>query len=154
MRVGDLEFMARVQLAAGAADTSTFATINFALGIRTRPLLTKVQVFPFGATAVTSAQGVFLENGAAIAAGQSLAALRTDARLSPIWSQDSALSTNGMGLTFPFQTDWSTILQPDVRIHEAQTVAATGIYVVLLHYRFAELTPDEIVEIAAQRGVN
>lgn len=152
MKIGDIEYTRTLRIGLSGANSSEFATINFALGIKVRPLLTRVGVFPLGADAVTGGQFVAFENGAAIAAGITLANLRADLRVHPIYSTDMALVTSGISQVVPFESTWWKILMPDVRVHGVSVNSAIGDYRVELHYRFAELTDDEIIEIAAQRS--
>jgi len=101
---------------------------------------------------VTGGQGVWFENSNDVDAGATLAATRSDTRLLPIWTQDNALATNGMGQVVSFEMLWWKILLPQVRLHAVSVTTGVLDAVVLLSYRFAELTDDEIVEVAAQRA--
>ncbi len=152
MRIGDIEYAVRVRLAPGIANTSVLSRIQFALGIKVRPLLTRVQAWNLGASAATGGQLIGLENGNSINTGITLAALRDDTRMLPVWAQDNALATNGMGFAIPFESTWWKILMPEITIHGVSLLAPVLQSIVTLHYRFAELTDDEIVEIAAQRS--
>lgn len=152
MKIGDIEYTRKVGVLTDTLQESEFTQVNFALGIQIRPLLTRVSCYLATAQAVTGNQIVFLENGDAIAETQTAAALIADARALPIHDIDTALSTNGMGFSWPHESTWWKILLPTVRIHLVATVLSVSRVMVLLHYRFAELTADEIVEIAAQRA--
>jgi hypothetical protein len=151
MRIGDLEYTRRVFLQPGVADTSVNTNVVFAVGIKVRPLLTRVLVAPIGALAVTGGQLIGLENGNSVPSALSLTGLRDDARVLPLWSWDNALATNGMGFVAPFESTWWKLLLPNIQIHAASLILGVQA-IVVLHYRFAELTDDEIVEIAAQRA--
>lgn len=152
MRIGDIEYTQRGILTNTVGNASEFFTLAFAVGLKIRPLITRISVFPLGASAVTGGQGVWFENGNLEDAGQTLAAMRLNANLLPLWTQDNALATNGMGMVVPFENTYWKIAQPQVRFHGVSTVIAILDAVVVMHYRFAELTPDEVIEIAAQRG--
>ncbi len=152
MRIGDIEYTRGLTISTAAANSSVRGLLNYALGIKIRPLLTRVQCFIVDAGAGTGGQGIFLENGTAIDPGITLAALAADLRSHPLYISDQALSTNGMAITRGFESTWWKILMPDVRIHAVSTVLAAMTISITLHYRFAELTDDEIIEIAAQRA--
>jgi len=151
MRIGDIEYTRHANAATASTNSSVRSLITFALGIKIRALLTRAQVFSADASAVTGQQGVFLENGTSVPTGLSTQGLIDDGRAHPLYITDQALSTNGMGQQVGLETMWWKILLPDVRLHYVSTLAVTR-FVVTLHYRFVELTDDEIVEIAAQRA--
>ena len=152
MQVSELEFTRHVSAGVASAGSSAAAEVGFALGIRIRPLLTRVQAWPQDASAATGAMGAWLENGNDVPTGATFATLQADSRLAPVWMMDYALATNGMGMAVPFESTWWKLLQPDVRIHVVSSVLTNFDITVILHYRFAELTGDEIIELAAQRA--
>ncbi len=152
MRIGDIEYTRRLVGSTAVANSSVRVATSFALGIKVRPLLTRVQVWPFDAGAGTGGQAVFFENAQDVATALTIATLRDDARLHPIYVNDQALSTNGLAQVVGFESTWWKILMPDMRIHFVSSVLASWSAVVNLHYRFVELTDDEIIEIAAQRA--
>lgn len=154
MRIGDVEYTRSVVHANLATlNESEIETVNFAIGIKIRALLTRVQVTQRLSGVTTEGNSVFLENGDAIGAGITEAQLFSDVRAFPIYQQRNSLSTNGMTNYWgPRETLWWKILLPTVRIHFVDTVATSQSWQCVLHYRFAELTDDEIIEIAAQRA--
>lgn len=156
MRIGDIEYTRRVVLAQSVINTAVREEISFAVGIKVRALLTRVQVAVDGAAVVTGAQGVWLENGNSIAGGVTNGALQRDVRAFPVYFHDRAISITvegGLfGVTDMQETMWWKILFPQVTLHIADTTVAAIEGMVTLHYRFAELTDDEIIEIAAQRA--
>jgi hypothetical protein len=153
MQVGDLEFTRHVNITTDVANESMHETVSFAVGIKTRPLLTRVGVFPSGASAVTGTQAVFLENGVQIAENSTFGTLALDARAIPLWMHDNAISATGfVGTVVPFQTDWWKLLLPDIQIIVVDVILSAVEVNVTLHYRFATLTDDEILELAAQRA--
>ncbi len=151
MRIGDIEYTRHTNAATAVTNSSVRTALSFALGIKVRPLLTRVQVGSADASAVTGQQGVFLENGQSVPTGLSTQGLIDDGRVHPLYLTDQALATNGMGQQVMLETMWWKILMPDIRIHWVSTLAVTR-FVATLHYRFVELTDDEIIEIAAQRA--
>lgn len=152
MRIGDIEYTRHFTLITNTVNESIVQNISFALGIKVRPLLTRVGVFCTSAQAITGLIEAYLENSEDIAAGITGNALEADQRAHPIWMMDFALATSGMGFTMPFQTDWWKLLMPNIQIHLVASTLAVAEIVGTLHYRFAELTDDEIIEIAAQRA--
>lgn len=153
MRIGETEFTRRFNLDQTVIDTSVFGDISFAVGIKVRALLTRIQATIMDAGAITGRGSVFWENGQGVPAAQTAATLEADDRLFNIANHEGALSTNGFNIvTGPVETTWWKILLPDTRFHIVHnTIAAFGA-IVTLHYRFAELSDDEILEIAAQRA--
>ena len=153
MRIGDLEYTRHINMTTVAANTPFIAPVSFAVGIKVRPLLTRVQVHPSGASAVTGSQGVFLENGDGIVAGQTFGTLMADSRALPLWTHDNAISAGGfVGTVVSFETTWWKLLLPTIQVMLVDVIISTVETNVILHYRFAELTDDEIIEIAAQRA--
>lgn len=153
MQIGDVEYTRYIEGPVGAViQESRNVDVSFAVGIKVRALLTRVGCFNVTAQAITGAQACFLENGQSIGATLTLGALLGDGRALPLHMTDYALSTNGMGISRPFETMWWKILQPEVRLHSVGTTLAATQFLYVLHYRFATLTDDEIVEIAAQRS--
>ena len=151
MRIGDVEYTRSVAARLTGA-TSEIRSVSFATGLKARPLLTRVQAGGVGKLATSNSWGVFLENSNDVGAGLSIDSLMADEnRVHPLYIQRMTLVTSGIsnlpGLT---ETLWWKILMPNIQIHfvgpDTEEMFAT------LHYRFAELTDDEIVEIAAQRG--
>jgi hypothetical protein len=131
---------------------SEIRDVSFATGIKVRPLLTRVQAGTVGKLATSDSYGVFLENGDDVGAGFSIDGLLADEnRVHPLYISRITLVTSGISnIACMFETQWWKILMPNVRVHfvgpDTEELFAT------LHYRFAELTDDEIVEIAAQRA--
>lgn len=153
MRIGEVEYTRRFNVDQTVIDTSGFADITFAVGIKIRPLLTRIQATIMDAAAITGRGSVMFENSQQVGAAQTAATLDADDRLFPIANVDQALATNGMGrIVGPIETQWWKILLPDTRFHIVHNTIAGFGAVVVLHYRFAELTDDEVVEIAAQRA--
>ncbi len=153
MKIGDIEYTRSVHKGViGTLDESERVELSFALGIQIRPLLTRVQVTALSGSAVSQTAIVSMENGSAMGAGLSTAALFREERAFPLWARRTTLVTSGINArTGPWETMWWKILLPDVTLHFAETTVVHEWHVVL-HYRFAELTSDEIVEIAAQRA--
>ncbi len=152
MRIGDIEYTRSFASTTAVANTSVRQSLRFAVGIKVRALMTRVQCFQPTAGAGTGGAGVFLENGGSVPAALSIAALADDERAMPVFMYDQALSTNGLATTPMFESLWWKILLPDVTMHFVSSVLAAATFRGTLHYRFAELTDDEIVEIAAQRA--
>lgn len=153
MKIGDLEYTRHVNGTTVGANTPLIIPVSFAVGIKIRPLLTRVQVHPTGASAVTGSQAVFLENGNGIVAGQTLGTLLTDTRAWPLWTHDNAISAGGfVGTVTSFESTWWKLLLPDIQVIIVDVIITAVEVNVNLHYRFAELTDDEIIEIAAQRA--
>lgn len=154
MRIGDVEYTRSIVHAnLASANVSEVERIHFALGIKIRPLLTRVQVTNRIQGVATGGTTVFLENGDAVNAGLSEVNLYADERALPIYQNRNQLSTEGMtNFWGPRETLWWKILLPQVRIHFVDSVITSTQWRVVLHYRFAELTDDEIIEIAAQRA--
>lgn len=152
MRIGDVEFTQRGILVNASGNASEFFTLAFAVGLKIRPLITRIGVYPLGAAGATGGQGVWFENGNLVDAGATLATLRSDPNLLPVWTWDAALVTSGIATVVPFETTMWKIAQPQVRFHGVSVNTGVLDAVVVMHYRFAELTPDEVIEIAAQRG--
>lgn len=154
MRIGDIEYTRNINVNAVGA-TSEISTVNFALGMKIRPLLVRVGVAMKTVSAATTDWGVFLENATDAGAGSTTAQMLTDVRMFTLYYQRQTLSTNGMSVTgpMPHQTLWWKMLLPQIQIHTIAVAAGDDINIVL-HYRFAELTDDEIIEIAAQRAQN
>lgn len=152
MKIGDIEYTRKVRVVTDTATESENTQVSFAVGVKLRALLTRVSVHPAGASAVTNAQGVYMENGQDLAEDLSIGQLQLDNRALPLWTHDDALATNGMGSVVSFESLWWKILMPGIQIIAVTSVLASISVEVLLHYRFAELTPDEVIEIAAQRS--
>ena len=152
MRIGDIEYTRRNQMSTGAINISTIVNLSFALGIKIRPLLTRALVVCHSALAISGQLAVYFENGQNLAGGIGSGILEADTRLFPLWVQDGALVTSGFMQTYPFESTWWKILLPDVRLHAVSSAVAVSAFTVVLHYRFATLTDDEIIEIAAQRA--
>ena len=152
MRIGDIEYTKSVVHGIAVATTPETERIEFAIGIRIRPLLVRVQVNieTIGAAATNQIR-VYLENGDAAVPANS-AAMPVDVRLMPIGTLSWFLTTSGFSAwQTPIETNWWKLLMPTVTLHYEGTNVAESIKTVL-HYRFAELTDDEIIEIAAQRA--
>lgn len=151
MRIGDIEYTRSVAARLTGA-TSEIRDVGFATGIKVRPLLTRVQAGTKGGIATSDSYGVFLENGEEVAAGFSIDSLMADeSRTHPLYIARMTLVTSGISnIDCLKETLWWKILMPSIRIHfvgpNTEEMFCT------LHYRFAELTADEIVEIAAQRA--
>lgn len=155
MRIGEVEYTRRFNLDQTVINTSAFGDIAFALGIKIRALLTRVHCTIMDQGAITGRGSVFFENSQMVAGAQTAATLEADDRLFSIGNSEAALVTSGFPtITGPVETQWWKILLPDTRFHIVHNTIAGFGAVVTLHYRFAELTDDEIVEIAAQRAQN
>ena len=154
MRIGDIEFTKTLTITPTVADAPEATRVDYALGIKIRPLLVRAQVTEVGGSNFGSAADedrVWLENGDSAAPADALAAA-TDPRLLPLFALGHAFVTSGGAASLMMQeTNWWKLLLPRITIWTDLEVTATLVTVVL-HYRFAELTDDEIVEIAAQRA--
>lgn len=152
MKIGDLEYHKTIVHAFAAATTPESEDIGFALGIRIRPLLvrTHVTIEVIGAAATNQIR-CYLENGASVVPADT-AAMQNDPRLMAIGHLSWFLTTSGFDVWVPpKELNWSMLLRPTVRIHFEGTSTAERVKTTLF-YRFAELTSDEIVELAAQRA--
>jgi hypothetical protein len=153
MRIGDIEYTRRIDMSTGGvANVSSIVDVQFALGIKIRPLWTRAQVAMGDASAITGSLAVFFENATSVAGAASAGALNAEPSLFPIYFQDYALSTNGIGISAMFESTWWKLLLPQIRLHLVASTLTGVQAIITLHYRFAELTDDEIVEIAAQRA--
>lgn len=152
MRISDIEYT-RVINWNVAGTTSELETVNFALGIQIRPILVRAQCSIKTVGVTTLDWGVWMENGESVGAGSTSAAMLTDSRLFPLLFQRQSISTNGMSVTgpYPHETNWWKLMLPTVQVFAIGAAIGDDIACVL-HYRFAELTSDEIIEIAAQRA--
>ena len=152
MRIGDLEYTRHVEIDTTVALISVNSLVSYAVGIKVRPLLTRVQVTMHTAGAVSGSAGVFLENGESVPVGLDFNALLNDARVSPLAFLQKSLVTSGFpNVLYPVETMWWKLLLPTIALHFVAPNAGDDASVIL-HYRFAELTDDEIIEIAAQRA--
>lgn len=152
MKIGDVEYTRNVSLIQAVVQESAIVDLSFAVGIKVRALLTRVDAFNSTAQAITGGQSCYFENSQSIGPGATQGELRDNPNMLPLHVTDYALSTNGMGIARSNTTLWWKILMPEIRIHIVGTTLAATRYELTLHYRFAELTDDEIVEIAAQRS--
>lgn len=152
MKIGDIEYTRNINFNM-AGTVSEIEVVNFALGIKIRPLLVRAQVSMKTVSVATTDWGVWFENGTTTGAGSTTAGILTDSRMFNLYYQRQSLSTNGMSVTgpMPHTTWWWKILMPQITI-ETVGVAAGDDVQITLSYRFVELTDDEIVEIAAQRA--
>lgn len=150
MRIGDIEYTRHIDNES-VGPSSERQRISFAIGLKIRPLLTRVQVSMPIVGVVSADSGVWFENGEAFPSAQVFSVCMSDNRLMPIFVARRTLVTSGFPAPEgPKETTWWKILMPTVTIHAfsgTNTPMTT-----ILHYRWVELTDDEIVEIAAQRG--
>ncbi len=157
MRIGDIEYTRVIQFGAqGTVNESELIDVSFALGIKIRPLLVRTLVAAADVVgATTGGYGCFFENSREIPSDSTLNALVADERAHPLFTVRQVLNTNGMTQLVPQERTWWKILLPNIRLHSVATAQTAVVNVsVTLAYRFAELTDDEIVEIAAQRAQN
>lgn len=150
MRVGDIEYTRHVTFGVLGA-TSIIVPVDFAVALKFRPVLTRVQSTIPNTSAIVETYGVFIENGNEVPAGLTVPAMLTEARLIPLRVNRRVLVTSGFPETDdPHELNFWKILSPNVSLHAASF--ANPNCTVILHYRFAELTDDEIVSIAQQRA--
>ncbi len=154
MRIGDIEYTRTViHTNLAAANASEVEIINFAVGIKVRALLTRIQVTNRIQGVATGGTTVSFENGDSVGAGLTEVQMYSDLRLFPVYQNRNQLSTNGMvNFWGPRETTWWKLLFPTVRLHFVDSVITGTQWKCVLHYRFATLTDDEITEIAAQRS--
>lgn len=151
MRIGDLEYTEVIDHV-NLATTSLGENVNFSTGPKIRPLLTRAQVTMNLIGVTTLDAGVWLENDQQIGDGSTTVTLMEDQRAFPLYHVRQSISTNGaFVLTTPWETLWWKLLMPRVRVH-AIGYASGDEAVTVLHYRWVELTDDEIIEVAAQRS--
>lgn len=152
MRIGDVEYTRHVGIDQAAGGVTQGVEVQFAVGIKIRALLVRTSTTLRNLVALTNDAGAWLENGNAIAAGLSVGAMMADSRAFTIAFERRTLLTSGFPVVqYPREVKFWKILLPTVTIH-ANLATAGDDTEVILHYRFAELTDDEIVEIAAQRA--
>lgn len=151
MQIGDIEYTREIFFEPSAA-TSESVNVSYALGIQIRPLLVRTQVSYQFLSAATSEAIVALENGNGIPQGLTGAALMADNRAHLLYFQRRTLVTSGLAnYVGPHELLWWKILLPDVTLHFVPDTVDANVKV-SLHYRFATLSDQEIVEIAAQRA--
>jgi len=151
VRIGDIEYTRTINNG-DYGTVSEITPVSFALGIKVRPLLVRTQVTRQPNTTATSSGGCWLENGSSVPAGLTATLCLEEPRLFPLDFMRQTLTTSGVGLgQWPTELTWWKILLPDVSIHFVGNAAAEEGQCTL-HYRFVELTDDEIIEIAAQRA--
>lgn len=149
MRIGDVEYTKVVKVAIAAADTPQYTDVAFALGIKVRPVLVRTQAgFPAGVGA-TGNGFILLENGQQSEPGTKIE-LTEDERLHWLYGEVRGTPTEDR-FTGLNELNWFKVLLPQIRLHFAGESTADRPFVTL-HYRFCELSDDEILEIAAQRA--
>lgn len=152
MRIGDVEYTRHVGIDQASGGTTQGVAVQFAVGIKVRALLVRASTTLRNLVAITNDAGAWFENGDAVAAGLSTGAMLADSRTITLAFQRQTLVTSGFPtLQYPIEVKFWKILMPTVTIHSNLATAGDDMEVIL-HYRFAELTDDEIIEIAAQRA--
>ena len=153
MNIGDVEYTITGSRTLTANLVSEREEINFAVGIKVRALLVRATVAMDIASVVNFQAGIYLENGTSLAEGVNANALFNEVRLIPLIHRSARIATSGVfDLQGPKETLHWKILQPQISIHFVGPLAADD-FRWTLAYRFAELTDNEIVEIAAQRSI-
>lgn len=155
MRLSDIEFTRRIQLDQSVANTAARVTVSFASGVARNivPFMTRCHVWVSDIAAITGRFGVGFENGQTIGAGVGVDSILEDLRIQVVYGGDAALVTSGFPTQLgPIETNWHTILLPEVNFHGGHSTLASWSAGVNIHYRFAELTDDEVVSLAAQRS--
>lgn len=151
MRIGDVGYTRVVDLDT-AGTTSELIPIQFAVGIKVRALMTRITAWMNVIGAVTGSDFIFFENGQAIAAGATFQTILADNRAHVVFAYRQTLVTSGFpAIVGPVETEWWKILLPDVQFIAVSKTVSSEVKC-SIHYRFAELSDDEIVEIAAQRA--
>ncbi len=150
MIIGDLEFTRHVPHDQVAAEGES-VNVAFAVGQTLRALLVRTQVTVNTVHAITGSSGVFFENGNAVADALSFQLMLRDSRLIPLFFERRVLVTSGFPVVVtPWELRFWKLLIPDVTVHFHGPVTQQA--VAILHYRFAELTPAEVLDVASQRA--
>ncbi|KKK54340.1 hypothetical protein LCGC14_3085750, partial [marine sediment metagenome] len=118
MRVGDIEYTRKV-VARLVGATSEVRDVQFALGIKVRPLLVRTQTSFKNGSAVSESGGAFFENSQGIGAGTSVDALIADELDAiPLLVYGKRLVTSGFqSFQGPVELLHWKILMPQVRLH-------------------------------------